>query len=179
MKVSFVVLLSLFGCYCEEPKVTVPVIERSVQVVDEQELRCLAMNIYHEARGESPAGQGAVADVVMNRVNDLRYPNTICDVVYQAKFSEWWMKSEGKKVPLKNKCQFSWYCDGKDDTPAIGYAWSDSQTVARNMIIHGKYRGITKGSTHYHASHVDPYWANSRNMRLVSRIGEHIFYKWK
>ena len=181
MNVSFTVLISLGCFFCEEPKVNVPVIERSVQVVnvvDEKELHCLAMNIYHEARGETLAGQVAVTDVVLNRVEDRRYPNTICSVVHQAKFSKWWMKNKGKEVPLKDKCQFSWYCDGKDDTPTEGRAWSNAQTVARNMLIRGDHRGITKGSTHYHATRVDPYWARSMGMQLVSQIGEHIFYKW-
>ena len=70
MRVLFVILLLLVGCYYEEPEVIVPVIEEPVQVVDEKELQCLAMNIYHEARGESLAGQVAVADVVLNRVDD-------------------------------------------------------------------------------------------------------------
>lgn len=179
MRVLFVGLLVLGGCSHEEPEVVVPIIEETIQVVDEKDLQCLAMNIYHEARGESLAGQVAVADVVLNRVDDRRYPNTICDVVYQAKLSEWWIKFNGAKVPVKNKCQFSWYCDGKDDTPTRGYAWSNAQTIARNMLTRSEYRGITEGSTHYHASYVNPYWVRGKGMRLVSQIGEHIFYTWK
>ena len=70
---------------------------------------CLALNIYHEAKGESELGQRAVAYVTLNRAHDPAYPDDICDVVYQA------VKKNG--VPVKNQCQFSWYCDGKDDEP--------------------------------------------------------------
>ena len=77
---------------------------------------CLAMNIYHEGRSDNLAGQYAVADVVLNRVESKRYPNTVCEVVYQARMKPSW-KDPDKLIPIKNKCQFSWYCDGKDDYP--------------------------------------------------------------
>ena len=136
---------------------------------------CLALNIYHEARGSSLADQAAVADVVLNRVRDRRYPGTVCDVVYQARTRPSW-KDETVMIPIRNQCQFSWYCDGRDDTPKDQDAWINAQQIAYFMILDNKYRGITQGATHYHATYVEPKWA--RGFNLIGRIGEHIFYRW-
>jgi len=137
---------------------------------------CLALNIYHEARGSSLADQAAVADVVLNRVRDRRYPGTVCDVVYQARTRPSW-KDETVMIPIRNQCQFSWYCDGRDDTPKDQDAWINAQQIAFFMILDNKYRGITQGATHYHATYVEPKWA--RGFNLIGRIGEHIFYRWE
>ena len=81
-----------------------------------EELRCLALNIYYEARGSNLADKAGVADVVLNRVKDTRYPNTICEVVHQGKQKPSW-KDPNVMVMVRHMCQFSWYCDGKADTP--------------------------------------------------------------
>ena len=107
----------------------------------------------------------AVSDVVQNRVESHRYPDTVCDVIYDG--------GETKR----HKCQFSWYCDGKADTPKNSEAWERSRKFARDFYVHGMYRGITEGSTHYHASYVKPYWAPT--LDRVTRIGSHIFYRRK
>ena len=73
---------------------------------------CMAQNIYFESANQSFAGKLAVANVVMNRVDDLQFPNEVCDVIYQAKTYVNW---RGNEVPIKNQCQFSWYCDGLSD----------------------------------------------------------------
>ena len=78
----------------------------------EQEAQCLAKNMYFEARNQGLAGQLAVSLVVMNRVEDDRFPETICGVVEQGPISKWWLEKKGKVVPIKNRCQFSWFCDG-------------------------------------------------------------------
>lgn len=131
-----------------------------------QDLQCLALNIYHEARSESLAGQYAVADVVLNRVESRDYPNTICGVVYQAKM---W---EGH--PVRDKCQFSWYCDGKSDTPQETDAWYRSLMIAVNIVHQNKFRGLTEGATHYHTNYVNPKW--NKSMDFIGRIGDHLFY---
>lgn len=131
---------------------------------------CLALNIYYEARGSSLADRAGVANVVMNRVNDRRYPGTICEVVQQGQ-----QDSSGNM--LRNRCQFSWYCDGKSDRPQDNDMWIDSQMLAWQMIEDGKFRGLTEGATHYHANYVSPSW--SRELQLVGRIGAHIFYRWE
>lgn len=137
---------------------------------------CLALNIYHEARGSNLADQAAVADVVLNRVYDTRYPDTVCDVVYQARMRPSW-KDETVMIPVRNQCQFSWYCDGRDDTPTDQDAWISAQQTAYFMMLDGRYRGVTEGATHYHATYVDPAWA--RDFALVGRIGAHVFYRWE
>lgn len=139
------------------------------------EMHCLALNIYHESRSDNLAGQYAVSDVVLNRVESKKYPDTICGVVKQAKLSSWWKEEHGKDVPVKNKCQFSWYCDGKSDEPEDKQSWHQSQYVAYNVLQNRKYRGISEGATHYHATYVSPKWAKS--FYQVGRIGKHIFYR--
>lgn len=143
---------------------------------DEPEAWCLAQNIYFESRGSSFADQAAVADVVLNRVGDRRYPDTICKVVRQGKYMPSW-KDQTKLIPVRNQCQFSWWCDGKSDYPTNKEAWAKAQQIAYMMIKYQEYRGLTEGATHYHADYVNPKWA--RNLQLVGRIGEHIFYRWK
>lgn len=135
-----------------------------------QALECLALNIYHESRGSNLADKAAVADVVINRKKDERYPNTICGVVQQAR-----LDSNGN--PRRNQCQFSWYCDGKSDTPRDQDRWEEAKLIAHQVLIDEKYRGISEGATHYHATYVNPSWASS--FQQVGRIGEHIFYRWE
>ena len=144
---------------------------KGLYTADEQpQAWCMAQNIYYEARGSNRADRIAVADVVLNRVQDTRYPNTICDVVRQGK-----KLADGNMK--RNACQFSWYCDGKSDWPTNMDAWVDAQLIAYNMIEYGQGRGLTEGSTHYHADYVSPKWA--RELQLVGRIGVHIFYRWQ
>lgn len=144
--------------------------------IQDEDLECLALNIYHEARSESLAGQYAVADVTINRVRDRRYPSTICGVVKQAVLSQWGL-DRGMEIPRKNMCQFSWYCDGLPDEPVETYSWLRAKDIAYDMIYLRKYSGITEGSTHYHANYVNPSWNSHPSMRLIGRIGDHIFYK--
>ena len=131
---------------------------------------CLALNIYYEARGSNRADRLAVADVVMNRVQDSRYPDTVCDVVKQG-------RQDGNGNMIRHQCQFSWYCDGKADRPADQDRWIDAQQIAYMVYVLDEYRGITEGATHYHATYVEPQWA--RDLQLVGRIGAHIFYRWE
>jgi spore germination cell wall hydrolase CwlJ-like protein len=130
---------------------------------------CMALNIYYEARGSSFADQVAVADVVLNRVQDTRYPNTVCSVVRQGK-----KNADGSMK--RNACQFSWYCDGKSDWPRDTDAWVSAQTTAWRIIKFKEFRGITEGATHYHADYVNPRWA--RTLTLTGTIGVHKFYRW-
>ena len=146
-------------------------VERQTQI----QVECMAMNIYHEARGSSLADQAATADVVINRVYDTRYPNTICEVVHQGPVRPSW-NDETVMVPVRNQCQFSWWCDGRDDTPRDQDHWVAAQTLAYQIVVNGAYRGITEGATHYHATYVSPRWAS--DLQLVGRIGAHIFYRW-
>ena len=155
-------------------------------LIDNKEANCLALNVYYEARSDNLAGMYAVSDVVLNRVRDSRYPNTICEVVYQGPVKESWKtrkdpnlpEEERKYNPVRNMCQFSWYCDGKNDIPKDETGWATAQYVAGSILYANKHRGITEGSTHYHASYVKPKWTRDRGMNHVGRIGAHIFYRW-
>lgn len=151
-------------------EIEIPLSPDPAMEIDLEELRCLALNIYYEARNDSYAGKYSVADVVLNRIQHTRYPDTICEVVMEAKMSENW-------TPIKNQCQFSWYCDGKPDTPTNEIAWKESEGIARNILTSGKFRGITEGSTHYHALYVTPKWIGDVGMHAVGVIGLHSFYR--
>ena len=135
------------------------------------EIYCLAQNIYFEAGNQPLAGKIAVSQVVLNRTQHPNYPTTVCGVIYQAKWKTNW---KGNEVPIRNKCQFSWFCDGKSDDPVDSPTWISSLNIARN-VVQGAYGDITEGATHYHSVYVNPYWADSLNETVV--INEHIFYK--
>ncbi len=133
---------------------------------------CLAQNIYFEAGNQPLAGKIAVANVTLNRVEDLQFPENICDVVYQSKaYYESWT---GTKVPVRGMCQFSWYCDGKSDEPKDSQTWVESIRIA-DMVLNQKTVDITSGALWYHADYVYPYWAD--HLTRVITIENHIFYK--
>ena len=124
--------------------------------------RCLASGIYFEARGESVRGQQAVAQVILNRVKNPTYPNTICGVVYQNK--NW-----------RNRCQFSFACDGHRDRVNSKKHWKTAQNIATASLAGESWIKAVGSSTHYHATYVRPRWA--RSMKRMKRIGRHIFYR--
>jgi len=143
--------------------------EETVQASYDEQHHCLALNLYHEARGDSKLGQIAVGYVTLNRVQSRKYPNTVCDVVYQAH-----VNSKGQ--PIRNKCQFSWYCDGKSDVPKNQAKFEEAMHNAEwVMKYYGIERDITDGAIMYHAYYSNPYW--SLHYTRTSRIESHIFYK--
>ena len=139
-----------------------------VNLVNSEELECMSKNIYFEAALESTAGKLAVAQVTMNRVNSKQYPNTVCKVVYQGRHYK-------AGLPVKDRCQFSWYCDGKLDVPHIGAMWRESSEIAVYVLATPDLIDITDGATHYHADYISsPKWADPR--RKTVEIDTHIFY---
>ena len=133
---------------------------------------CLALNTYHEAKNQSMVGQVATAQVVMNRVADSRYPNTVCEVVKQGP------KYKGSDVPVRHKCQFSWFCDGKSDEPKLdSKEWFKAKDYARIVLSGRVALDVTEGATHYHATYVRPAWAKTKTR--TTRIEKHIFYRWE
>ena len=122
---------------------------------------CLATNLYHEARGEEPAGTIAAGFVVINRVNSKRYPNDVCSVIKQG-------------GEIRNKCQFSWWCDGKSDKVTHKETYKRMLLYAR-LILEGRLGDPSAGALFYHSSGVDPYWSGDKD--YVVRLGQHIFYK--
>jgi spore germination cell wall hydrolase CwlJ-like protein len=133
--------------------------QRRVQLAEEN---CLARAIYFEARSESELGQIAVAKVVLNRVKDPEYPNTICGVVYQG---------SGRR----NSCQFSFACDGLPDDVKSATAWSKAKHLAKKTIAGDAKVAALTTATNYHADYVKPKWAKS--MKRLVKIGRHIFYE--
>ena len=163
-----------------------------------REMICLAENIYFEARAESVEGKAAVANVTRNRVNSNLFPNSYCDVVYQGPVRESWKTkqhadlpdSERVYYPVKHRCQFSWYCDGKKDIiwanlertgeliEMNAQAWRQSVEIAIWTLGYGSYRvnDNTQGALWYYAHNiVYPTWADSHTTTAI--IGGHTFQK--
>mgnify|MGYP001226189827 FL=1 len=145
--------------------------------IDKKEITCLAKNMYFEARNEGTAGVLGVTNVVLNRVKSELYPNTICGVIEDAKISQWWLKEKGLKKPIKNMCQFSWYCDGKSDEIKDYYTYNQLFTLAEGLVASNfkTLLDITDGALYYHADYVKPKW--SRDFEKTVKIGRHIFYR--
>ena len=128
----------------------------------EQEIGCMATNIYHEARGESLEGQWLVGSVVMNRVVSNKFPGTPCDVVH-----EW-------RRPGLFGCQFSWYCDTASlKEPMNGPVYTEAMEVAKKVLLEGFRIDSVKGALYYHADYINPGWKREK----VTKVGRHIFYK--
>ncbi|MFU0507685.1 cell wall hydrolase [Pseudaminobacter sp. NGMCC 1.201702] len=131
-------------------------------VFSSAEQKCLANAVYFEARGESLKGQAAVAQVVLNRVRNPAYPSTICGVVYQ---NDNW----------KNRCQFSFACDGRKDRITSPAHYKVAQEIAMAVTAGKIFIPEVASSTHYYADYVSPRWA--RTMEKMKKIGLHIFYR--
>ncbi len=126
------------------------------------EAACLAEALYFEARGEPILGQIAVAEVILNRVDSRKYPDTICGVISQGEHR-------------RNACQFSFRCDGQ---PEEFHEENAYERVAKlgQLMLAGRERSVTDGATHYHSTAVSPRW--SRKLTKTAKVGSHIFYKY-
>jgi spore germination cell wall hydrolase CwlJ-like protein len=129
-----------------------------------KETKCLAEAIYFEARSEPEKGKIAVAQVVLNRVKNPAYPDTICDVVYQ-------------NSDQRHACQFSFACDGLPEAINEPGAWAESLALAKKILGDEKtlYLADIGAATHYHANYVRPDWAG--DMKRMQKVGTHVFYK--
>ncbi|MEO1642016.1 MAG: cell wall hydrolase [Pseudomonadota bacterium] len=127
-----------------------------------KQTQCLAQAVYYEARSERTEGQLAVAEVIVNRVKDHRYPNTICDVVFQG-------------ATRTTGCQFTFTCDGAMRKTPVGWRWEKAQTIASHVVM-GLNEQKTQDATHYHATYVDPVW--NSGLIKTRKIGTHIFYRF-
>lgn len=128
------------------------------------DLRCLAENVYFEARGEPLDGQRAVAEVTLNRQRSPNFPHSVCDVVYDAR----WDPSRRRIV-----AHFSWTELDALSQPT-GPAWEEAKQVA-TAAYDDTYQPIVPGALFYHATSVHPEWAKTK--RVVAKIGNHIFYR--
>jgi len=124
---------------------------------------CLVEAVYFEARGESLKGIFAVVEVILNRVAHRSFPNTVCTVTTQGRY---WNSN-----PIKHKCHFSYFCDGKSDKIV------DSPTYQRVRASVGqglKDWVVPTDVLYYHNNKVSPYW--KRKFKRKFKIGNHIFY---
>lgn len=122
---------------------------------------CLTEALYFEARGENLSGQMAVAEVILNRVDSRRFPNSVCGVIRQGEHR-------------RNACQFSFRCDGKSEVFSERKAYERAGKIAR-MMLDGRERVLTGGATFYHTKRVRPSWA--RRLTRTADIGVHLFYR--
>ncbi len=122
---------------------------------------CLTEALYFEARGENLSGQMAVAEVILNRVDSRRFPNSVCGVIRQGE-------------NRRNACQFSFRCDGKSEVFSERRAYERAGKIAR-MMLDGRERVLTGGATFYHTKRVRPSW--SRRLTRTADIGVHLFYR--
>ncbi len=127
-----------------------------------RELECLTQAVYFEARGETPAGQAAVAQVVLNRVRHPAFPKSVCSVVYQG-------------AARARGCQFSFACDGSMRRGREAAAWLRAQRVAAKALSGAVMAGVGD-STHFHTTNVSPNWGP--RMLRTAQVGLHVFYRF-
>lgn len=144
--------------------VTVEAAQRDARHQRAIDLRCLAENVYFEARGEPLEGQYAVAEVTLNRTRSRHFPHTVCEVVHEARWD-----------PIRRRlvAHFSWTELAVRSEPS-GPAWEQAMSVAKGAYD-ATYAPIVPGALFYHATRIRPAWANTQ--RAVTTIGKHIFYR--
>jgi len=134
--------------------------------IDIKELKCLADNIYHEARGENKEGWIAVAHVTINRTKSKQWSRSICGVVY-----------EGSNK--KTGCQFSWTCDKRISKKIKEQkVYAEIYLIAYEVMI-GLHPDSTANSKFYHTVSIRPYWSKSKEIFSEVIIGQHKFYSFK
>lgn len=138
---------------------------------------CMVEAILFEAGNQSLAGKYAVARVIKNRVESTSFPGTVCDVVHEGPVYKWWLEKYNKRVPIKHRCQFSYYCDGLSDNIEKFYgstAYKEA-LLATEIVMGTEVFDFTEGALYYHADYVNPKWSNY--LKRIVQIGNHIFYK--
>ena len=147
--------------------------------IDQQEVYCMAENIYYEARNEDIKGQFAVASVTLNRTKDARFPSTVCGVVQQ---------SARSRITDRLVCAFSWYCENdkkgkeipvRNNDGSVNQAVVDQFQVASIVaitVLSGNVEDNTNGATHFHNPFTSsPAWKNQ--LTKTMRLGNHDFYR--
>ena len=128
----------------------------------DSELMCMAQAVYYESAREPLEGQIAVAEVIANRMQDHRYPDTACGVVFQG-------------ATRTTGCQFTFTCDGALQTKPRGENWERAKRIAAHVLMNLNEER-TGGATHYHATYVDPIW--NSGLIQTKKVGLHIFYRF-
>ena len=145
--------------YTSVPTRSMLLVQQPEPVENNQQVICLAKNIYYEAGGESTKGKAAVAHVTLNRKRSSLFPNSVCNVVYQRS---------------RSVCQFSWVCARKAQPKQHTETWKESLRIARQTLA-GNVNDPTYGALFFHAVYVKPSW--SKTLRRTIQIGNHIFYR--
>jgi spore germination cell wall hydrolase CwlJ-like protein len=138
--------------------------QASVRDAQQRDVKCLALNVYHEARGEPLAGQYAVAEVTMNRRASRFFPRSVCEVVYQKNWDA---------IRRRYVGAFSW-TELEPLPEPRGAKWLQAQRIAE-AVYFGKRVPEVQGAMFYHASYIKPDWAKDKT--IVARIGRHVFYR--
>ncbi len=127
----------------------------SLNEVEQNEILCTALNLYHEARGEDDFHQWAVVNVVANRVKHRLFPSSFCGVIWDKGQFTWTRRALEVNLPRERK------------------SWIESQRKAYQVFTGKRTDDPTKGATHFYQSRLNPKWAT----RLVDkvRIGVHVF----
>ena len=152
-----------------EPEKIAEVVE--AKPVDNKQLKCLAENIFYEARGESITGKAAVARVVMNRVHH-GFASTPCNVVYQATMVTM-INEETLDTYKVRLCQFSWVCENRQKITVNDPKYIQAMDIAYQVLAYDAYHEVLpRSALFFHNLTVDPFWP----YKQVARIGNHIFY---
>ena len=138
-----------------------------IKPVKADEFGCLTEALYHEARSEDDVGVLAVGTIILNRVKNKRFPNTICKVIHQGVY---WQGN-----PVRDRCQFSYWCDGKAERFVEIEGLIKAINVSE-MALKGIQVRQAVGATHYHANYVTPRWASDPHFKALGSIGKHLFY---
>nr|WP_246500089.1 cell wall hydrolase [Azospirillum soli] len=139
----------------------------------QDEVTCLACNIYHESRGQPELGQLAVAMVTVNRLRSPNFPKTICNVVWEKGIDY----RTGRMV-----AQFSWTLDDRPDVVLEPAAWESAKSIAARALATLASSPVaipdpSAGALYFHADYVTPDWSEDPALRLATRIGNHLFYR--
>jgi spore germination cell wall hydrolase CwlJ-like protein len=148
-----------------------------IEGFENQQRSCMLEALLFEAGNQPIIGKLAVAIVIINRKNHIEYPNTICGVVHEGPVNSWWYNTHNRIVPVKHKCQFSYWCDGKPDNidEFVGTNPYHESIEIIDYLFTNNIPKLLEGATHYHADYVSPKWANV--LKKVTTIGNHVFYK--
>lgn len=155
---------------------------------EQQAIDCLSQVLFLEARNQSYKGRVAIARVIKNRVRDKHFPNNVCDVIKEGP-TELSEEDKSTLVLIKERCQFSALCNDEPNDPvsflfnkkgeliyAEHKAWDECYQIAKDIVLHNRFKGLVRGAINYHAHYVKPNW---HNLTPVITIGDHIFYARK
>jgi len=155
------------GSEAPAPKKAETITQSEVQAVDpagtaplDEAITCMARSIYWEAKGKDSKDMEAVANVVMNRLGHEGFPDTVCGIVKQG--------SE------KHACQFSWWCDGKQDSAQEEVPYALAKEIARKAL-NKQLPDHTNGAMYFHDKTAKPAWA--KEYIKTAQIGLFTFYK--